>query len=557
MQEIRKPENTNFLQFTNDRPGGQTASGGLNIRNMEPGFLRPTRWRTHEYLLVTILTAAAVVRFIWPIFNNSPEHLNEGWGRGFAEAHLSFDYYRDVLLPHVSFLLAVYGCYWWATGYIIPTFMRSLLPAAPGTSRMAIAPGKAIWLLLNFFLLTISLGVAFGSAYSYMDAPAVVNEHLTNAMIIGIGLRHANDLVLGYFAYAITRELVIRRMQDNPVRNTLLIQLTDKLSTFFLVYFSAGAILANFDVLPSDPSVNIFIFLLVPPAILTTYTNFYWVFPLKGRGNLLHGWTGQTRRRLLISTLLWSVPFIYYGVPDSHALPPALTSAWMLQIAITTPVSWYLFLRRKDKILEVQGLQTALGQSEADLQFLRSQINPHFLFNVLNTLYGTALQEQASRTAAGVQRLGDMMRFMLHENHLQYIPMDREVEYLKNYIALQELRTESSDSIRIRTDIDETFPDLRIAPMLFIPFVENGFKHGISLREPSWIELRLKYEGDRINFEMSNSIHTRKGDDPEKTRSGIGLKNVLHRLKLLYPDRHEFHMHQDDKEFFVQLSIQP
>jgi LytS/YehU family sensor histidine kinase len=105
--------------------------------------------------------------------------------------------------------------------------------------------------------------------------------------------------------------------------------------------------------------------------------------------------------------------------------------------------------------------------------------------------------------------------------------------------------------------IDEDFPPFTIAPMLFIPFVENGFKHGISLREPSWIKLRLHSEGNRILFEMRNSIHARKGDDPEKERSGIGLKNVLHRLKLLYPNRHEFYMHQDEKEFFVQLSLQP
>jgi sensor histidine kinase YesM len=109
----------------------------------------------------------------------------------------------------------------------------------------------------------------------------------------------------------------------------------------------------------------------------------------------------------------------------------------------------------------------------------------------------------------------------------------------------------------IETIIDDPFPECPIAPMLLIPFVENGFKHGISLREPSWIKLKLRHQGGRVLFEMRNSIHLRKGEDPEEMRSGIGLKNVLHRLKLLYPNRHEFYMHQDEKEFFVQLSIQP
>jgi LytS/YehU family sensor histidine kinase len=92
--------------------------------------------------------------------------------------------------------------------------------------------------------------------------------------------------------------------------------------------------------------------------------------------------------------------------------------------------------------------------------------------------------------------------------------------------------------------------------MLIIPFVENGFKHGISLRDASWIKINLQCDGQRIHFEMRNSVHVRQGSDPEKGKSGVGLKNVIHRLKLIYPDRHEFFLHQDEREFFVQLTIQ-
>ncbi len=93
---------------------------------------------------------------------------------------------------------------------------------------------------------------------------------------------------------------------------------------------------------------------------------------------------------------------------------------------------------------EVLTLEKALGRSSANLDFLRSQINPHFLFNALNTLYGTALQEQAGRTSEGIQKLGDMMRFMLHENTEEKIHLSKEVGYLQNYIALQRLRTQES-----------------------------------------------------------------------------------------------------------------
>jgi LytS/YehU family sensor histidine kinase len=283
-------------------------------------------------------------------------------------------------------------------------------------------------------------------------------------------------------------------------------------------------------------------------------TNVYWVFPMIGEGRFFR-W--PVLRRLLPTTLAWSILPPVFFIPDAHEVPPVVLSIWMGMLWVVTPLSLVIFVRRKDKIFELRGLQQALGQSEADLQFLRSQINPHFLFNVLNTLYGTALQEEALRTAGGIQQLGDMMRFMLHDNHQDKIPMSKEVEYLKNYIALQQLRTDSSPQIRIETAIDEVLPDAMIAPMLLIPFVENAFKHGISLREPSWVNIRLQGEGKKMLFEIRNSVHARQGDDPEKSRSGVGLKNVLHRLNLLYPGKHAFFVNQDDREFFVQLMIEP
>jgi len=243
--------------------------------------------------------------------------------------------------------------------------------------------------------------------------------------------------------------------------------------------------------------------------------------------------------------------------PRFNPLIPMMLFGWILQLVVTTPLSWLIYRQRKDKILQLRGLETALGKSEADLEFLRSQINPHFLFNALNTLYGTSLQEGAGRTAEGIQKLGDMMRFMLHENNQDLIPMDREIEYLKNYIALQKLRTQSSPSILIEDRIDGQLCKHMIAPMLLIPFVENAFKHGISLRERSWINIRLDCDEKNIHFEVRNSVHNRLKDDPEATKSGIGMKNVINRLKLVYGGRHEFYVHGDEKEFFVQLVIQP
>lgn len=212
----------------------------------------------------------------------------------------------------------------------------------------------------------------------------------------------------------------------------------------------------------------------------------------------------------------------------------------------------YYRLSRKNEVLN---LEKALGRSSANLDFLRSQINPHFLFNALNTLYGTALQENALRTSEGVQKLGDMMRFMLHENNQEKIELDKEVGYLQNYIALQKLRTQQSPDIKIEVNINDTDCAHDIAPMLLIPFVENAFKHGISLRNRSWIVVSLSCDENHIYFDAYNSIHVKPDNDPEKHSLGIGLNNVRRRLELLYPRRHELSIRQTATEFFVHLTI--
>jgi len=222
---------------------------------------------------------------------------------------------------------------------------------------------------------------------------------------------------------------------------------------------------------------------------------------------------------------------------------------------VVMPLSWHLFGKRTSKTRELQGLKTALGRSSANLDFLRSQINPHFLFNALNTLYGTSLQENAERTGEGIQRLGDMMRFMLQENVQEKISLTREVDYLNNYIQLQKLRTETSSDIIITTEIDEEIKGLEIAPMLLIPFVENAFKHGISLREPSHIKISLQTRNKVLYFDVSNSIHPKGLNDPERDKSGIGLENVKQRLNLLYPNKHELTIRESAKEFFIHLTV--
>lgn len=227
------------------------------------------------------------------------------------------------------------------------------------------------------------------------------------------------------------------------------------------------------------------------------------------------------------------------------------------QLFIVMPLARYIYKERNaKKDEEIKTLKTELGKSDANLNFLKSQINPHFLFNALNTLYGTALQENAERTGEGIQKLGDMMRFMLQENTQDKILLSRDIDYLNNYILLQKLRTSASQTISIETQIEDYTGLLMIAPMLLIPFVENAFKHGISLVNPSHIKVTLQTNADTLYFDVHNSIHIRNDNDPEKGQSGIGLENVKQRLILLYPNRHDLIIRESAKEFFIHLTVQ-
>jgi LytS/YehU family sensor histidine kinase len=263
---------------------------------------------------------------------------------------------------------------------------------------------------------------------------------------------------------------------------------------------------------------------------------------------------------LFLALLAWGLilKLVVGGVLHGDMAP--LAAIWMfnsvLQMFITVPVTWLLYKRFMKGNEELNVLKKELGQSTANFDFLRSQINPHFLFNALNTIYGTALQEGAERTSEAVQKLGDMMRFMLQENMQDKISLTREIDYLNNYISLQRLRTDSNPNIMLETEIQDRENIFQIAPMLLIPFVENAFKHGISFREPSVIRISLEVKNNTLYFDVFNLKHARTENDPEKDKSGVGLENVRQRLQLLYPHKHELTIRDTTNEFFVHLTIQ-
>ncbi len=255
---------------------------------------------------------------------------------------------------------------------------------------------------------------------------------------------------------------------------------------------------------------------------------------------------------LLATTILWGAN---RGFNYHHSNDPIIAFTGIVLIA-STSVAYLRQALTKEKTV----LQTQVSAKSAELSSLRAQINPHFLFNALNSLYATALKEKSEKTADGIQKLGDMMRFMLQENNHDRIPLDKEVEYLHNYIEIQRMRIDESHKIEIRVNIQEPNRPIYLAPMLLTPFVENAFKHGISLQHPSWIYITLTLDNTRLYFKVHNSRHEKLAEtpdrhDPEATQSGVGLDNVRKRLDLIYPGRHQLDIQQSEQDYFVSLTL--
>lgn len=258
---------------------------------------------------------------------------------------------------------------------------------------------------------------------------------------------------------------------------------------------------------------------------------------------------------LMVFALL---PFLFMVIRPNNPEVIILICLFMYAgaLVVVLPLSYWIFHMRQSRSDTILGLRKALDQSETGLDFLRWQINPHFLFNALNTLYGTALAEKAPATSEGIQKLGDMMRFMLHDNLLERISLSKEIAYLQNYIALQRLRTQGSSDVVIEVNIDDTHCDHEIAPMLLIPFVENAFKHGISSRNRSRITMSLSCTPEKIYFDVYNTVHANRASEIENDSMGIGLQNVRQRLALLYPRRHDLSIRETATEYFVHLTIE-
>lgn len=193
-------------------------------------------------------------------------------------------------------------------------------------------------------------------------------------------------------------------------------------------------------------------------------------------------------------------------------------------------------------------------QLSTELRFLRSQISPHFLFNVLSNLVSLA-RKKSDQMEPALIMLSELMRYMLYDTQGKKVTLDKEIAYLNNYIALQRLRFGADVEISYRADTGIETEKHTIEPMLLIPFVENAFKHGIGYQENPVISINLSVVNNELIFEVMNQVDHKSGSSKDEN-SGIGLANVKSRLDLLYRGRHNLKIDSNNGQFHITLTLQ-
>jgi len=191
---------------------------------------------------------------------------------------------------------------------------------------------------------------------------------------------------------------------------------------------------------------------------------------------------------------------------------------------------------------------------KSEIRFLKSQINPHFLFNTLNSLYALTLKK-SDKAPEIVLKLSEMMRYMLYECNEKRVPLENEIKYLQNYLDLERLR--QGNKIEISFDIEGVVTDQKIAPLMFIPFLENSFKHGVNLSiNNGYVRFALTVQEKEVEVSISNNKASSPTTQYGKRVGGIGLTNIKRRLELLYGGHYELSIDDQPDEYNVHLKIE-
>ncbi len=476
-------------------------------------YLSPMKTKSLDFRQIEwwIVTTAFLAIILFNLFGFSP---------GFHETSgfRIFQYVSRLAIP-----LVLYVSFHLIHMVLIPKYEKDQKPALP--------------IIFTFLIAIVSLAICAILAYQTDLVRAPFPSFYLG--VVGIYTCY----LIG--AYILTQALTPPKLRDFQIYNIVRLAFIYLFTILFMIQIMSI----------TNPGPLIVFGMVVPGLVFLGLYHYYLIYRNKVAGKI-------KRSRWFNWGLMGMILFVFFLIAvDAHYgeeifFLGGLPTVAFLQVVLF-PLATLIFKKYDSYVGRISTLTNQVDHGNASMDFLRSQINPHFLFNALNTLYASALLENADKTADGIQKLGDMMRFMLHENQLPRIPLSREIDYLRNYLDLQMLRFGSQANLEMDIQIQDGACHGDIAPMLLIPFVENAFKHGISAKGKSWIRLNLRCISGSVHLDLVNSVHPEK-PVAEKSRgeSGIGLENVKSRLALLYPEQHNLSIISNDSDFFVHLSVQ-
>jgi len=248
----------------------------------------------------------------------------------------------------------------------------------------------------------------------------------------------------------------------------------------------------------------------------------------------------------IVSCVLTGILFTLYLNLRSPGRPDLSLTEYSAPFAFVTAYAFIYSLVREFFQRRIRDAEIIAGQKDAELSQLRAQVNPHFFFNTLNGIYGLALEEHAVRTSSAVEKLGELMRFIMNESSQRLIPVDEEIRFIENYLSLQKIRFDDTDNVKVSAHINYDRSGGTIAPAILITFIENAFQYGISMDKPSFIDLNIKIESHRLSMKLQNSFH----ESLKLQGHGTGIENAKRRLEIIYPG-HLLSIEKDDQLFQV------
>jgi len=316
---------------------------------------------------------------------------------------------------------------------------------------------------------------------------------------------------------------------------------------FTLLFWQQGGVLTSILIflafyLPITVGFSLYLnYYLIPVFLLEKRYGKFFLYLLFATVTVLHLYT--------LSTLLL---FIFLARIDLQSMPAITYNFPFLGICMFLAVSLSIAIKQlKRQFYDKQQLEMMrLHQAETELKFIRSQINPHFLFNTLNNLYALTLK-QSPKASDAVLQLSSLLHYILYDTAEQrFVPIATELEQIENYIALE--KTRYGERVKVRIKVIGSVEAEQIAPMLLLTFVENAFKHGVGKkREMCRIEIELEVEEQGIRFWVWNTKRTQAA----KESRGIGLKNIRTHLALVYPKAHTLKISDEPNFFEVKLVL--